>query len=305
MNGLEPNTIGQLSTFLIITFSSALILGIATALSKANQKTNSQIFLYSTIAISFLLIMSATLIWDRQNLPAWLQGVGSIYAIVVAILVSRHESRSSEERNRQERASDLEREAQRQAEEKIETTKPIYQIVLRAFISFSYVRENASDKSLTCRDYGPRSGQPGLKMKGGKRWISLGFKAADIRVQLRQLEAFTEQLGKISPFDHKDTALALLTSEFSASIKVFLADIATGWNVTSRRPAPAANSENTVRYPPCEKNATYTATEKLIGLSEYLAHGVFHMYLDQPECNCIEEIFLKWAERADSIISGN
>jgi len=306
MSDLDSGAIAQLSMFVIITLSCFLTFGIAKALSKANRKTppNPQLFLYIAIAVSFLIIMSATLIWDRQNLPAWLQGVGSIYAIVVAILVSRHESRNSEERNRRERAEDQSREARRSNEERVEATRAIYQMLLRAFMCFSYVRENARDKSLTCKDVEPHNDQPGLKSKAGKEWITLGFKAADIRVRLRQLEAFTRQLEKVSPFEHKDAVLALLTLEFCASVNVFLADIATGWNITSKRPAPENSADNRIKYPPCEKNATYTDTEKLIGISEYLAHGIFHRYLDEPECKCIEVVFLQWDERANKILSG-
>ncbi|SCX55837.1 hypothetical protein SAMN03159507_01798 [Pseudomonas sp. NFACC32-1] len=305
VSALDSSTIGQLSTFLIISLSLLAVLGIAKALSKANRKTNpdSQVFLYGTLAVSLLIIVSATLIWDKSNLPAWLQGIGSIYAIIVAILVSRHESRNSEARSRQERADDHKREAQRLIEEKVEATRAIYQMVLRAFMCFSYVRENAYDKSLTCKDIGPRKGKPELKINAGKKWISLGFKASDIRVQLRQLEAFTQQLEKISPFDHRDAVLALLTSEFCASIKVLFADLATGWNIKSTLAPPDANADTTIKYPPCERNATYTETEKLIGLSEFLAHGIFHLYLDEPECNRIEEVFLQWEKRADEIFA--
>ena len=60
-----------------------------------------------------------------------------------------------------------------------------------------------------------------------------------------------------------------------------------------------------VKYPPGEKNATYTETEKLIGLSEYLALGMFHHYLDQPECKRIEEAFLSWKARSEVIFAGS
>lgn len=303
MTLLTADAIGQRATFLIIVLSCLLVLGITKTLSKAHQKSNqdSQLFMYGTIATSFIIIMSAVLIWGSKDLPAWLQGIGSIYAIIVAILVSRHEGRNAQERSRRERAEDHRREAQRVNEEKIETTRAIYQIVLRAFMSFSYVRENAYDKSLSAKDIGPRKGEPDLKITGGKQWRSLGFKAADIRVQLRQLEAFVEQLEKISPFEHRDAVLALLTSEFCASIKVLLADLKTGWNIESQRTAPGSGAKSTIKYPPCVKNATYTETEKLIGVTEYLAHGIFHMYLDEPECNRIEEVFLSWSQRANKI----
>lgn len=303
MTLLTADAIGQRATFFIIVLSCLLVLGITKTLSKAHQKSNqdSQLFMYGTIATSFIIIMSAVLIWGSKDLPAWLQGIGSIYAIIVAILVSRHEGRNAQERSRRERAEDHRREAQRVNEEKIETTRAIYQIVLRAFMSFSYVRENAYDKSLSAKDIGPRKGEPDLKITGGKQWRSLGFKAADIRVQLRQLEAFVEQLEKISPFEHRDAVLALLTSEFCASIKVLLADLKTGWNIESQRTAPGSGAKSTIKYPPCVKNATYTETEKLIGVTEYLAHGIFHMYLDEPECNRIEEVFLSWSQRANKI----
>ncbi|WP_447768163.1 hypothetical protein [Pseudomonas kilonensis] len=303
MSSPDAGAIGQQSTFLIIVLSCLFLLIITKALSKANQKTNpdSQLFIYGVIFVSFVIIISAVLIWGRKDLPAWLQGIGSIYAIIVAILVSRHEGRNAQERSRRERAEDHRREAQRVTEEKIETTRAIYQMVLRAFMSFSYVRENAYDRSLVGKDFGPRNGEPDLKIKAGKQWRTLGYKASDIRAQLRQLEAFLEQLEKISPFEHRDAVLALLTSEFCASVKVFLADLKTGWNITSQQPGPHGRS--TIKYPPGQKNATYTETEKLIGLTEYLAHGIFHMYMDEPECNRIEEVFLSWSERADKIFS--
>ncbi|MBO0494372.1 hypothetical protein [Pseudomonas sp. Marseille-Q1929] len=320
MDALGVESIGKLSTFLIVLIASLLVCAVVCGVCRVRKHPDpsDQVIFYSAITESFVIVMAAALVWDSANFPAWLQGIGSIYAIVAAILVSRHESRRSEERSRQERAEDHRREAQkvaeehrrearRVAEEKIETTRAIYQIVLRAFLCFSFVRENAYDSSLTSQDIGPQTGAPESKVKAGKAWISWRFKAADIRVQIRQLEAFVEQLVRISPFEHKDAVLALHTSEFCASIAVFLADLRTGWNVTSKLPDLEAEPEvdPVVKYPPGEKNATYTETEKLIGLSEYLALGMFHHYLDQPECKRIEKAFLSWEARAEAIFSNS
>lgn len=320
MDALGVESIGKLSTFLIVSIASLLVFAVVCGVCKVRKHTepSDQIILYGLITGSFVIIMSAALIWDSANFPAWLQGIGSIYAIIAAILVSRHESRKSEERSRQERAEDHRREAQkvaeehrrearRVAEEKIETTRAIYQIVLRAFLCFSFVRENAYDNSLESKDFGPQNGVPESRVKAGKRWVSWAFKAADIRVQIRQLEAFIEQLVRISPFEHKDAVLALHTSEFCASIAVFLADLRTGWNVTLKLPDLKAEPEvdPVVKYPPGEKNATYTETEKLIGLSEYLALGIFRHYLDQPECKRIEKAFLSWEARSEVIFAGS
>lgn len=301
---LELEAVIRLEMFLMLLIACVfLIVVVCGCLYQGGRRSVSAIALYGVIAGSLVLALGASFFWAPDDMPAWFQAIGSIYAIVVAVLVSRHESRNAEERARQDRQRAAEQQALERFEDMKASVLAVRGLFMRAYVAFSYIRENARSHALVCPDYGPTMAYQELRLKGGKSWIFHGLKASDIRMQLRLLEGYIEGLGRLSILECKDPTLSLYIFEFCGSIRAFYADLKTGWNSRSFSSAPKG-SDDTVKYPPGELNDVYTDTEKLIGVSEYLAQGKFGHYMNEPEVARIEELFVAWMQRADELLDG-
>ncbi len=235
------------------------------------------------IASSFIAPVIAIFVWtEKKDWTAWIQAVGSVEAIIAAVLIAVGTHSMNIKAQRASQVAEL-----------VRARSNLKSLIEETYSYLIYVRDHAKgglDK------YGSAVLFPPVLGSTKSSWSDYDWKAADIRRSLSLFEKNIEQLSTTGFANLDDPFITRNMLTFISYSRALLEEISAGWDLLDIKQEDqtencAPDNFDSFKYRPGTPNLS--PTQKKIGLSHAIARGFMNYYFENDLPVLIHSIYEK------------